>query len=136
MADCNSGCGQDMGEASFIFAGLRIPLTDEGDLVVYDIEETEFNNRTDNQGNNEIYSYKSETDLDATVRAHGNSDEYNQLYEMWRCNKGICSDVVVNNPCYDPKVFERVKIKKMGIPSVSYDNEPVEIIFTGYIPKC
>jgi hypothetical protein len=136
MADCNDGCSRDIAEATFIYAGIDFPLHDEGDLVVFDVEETEFNEHTDHRGDNEVYSFKAATKVDITVNLNPCSAEYKALFELWRCNKGLCSEAIANKPCCGIDTYERVKVKKMGIPPISHDNEATEVVFTGYLPSC
>lgn len=136
MADCNDGCARDIAQGSFIYLGIDFPLHDEGDLVMFDVEETEFNEHTDHRGFNEVYSFKGSTKVEITVNMNPCSAEYRELYELWRCNKGICDDAIVNKPCCGTDLYTRVKVRKMGIPPLSHDNEATEVVFMGYLPLC
>lgn len=136
MAECGNVC--DLKFAEFIWEPISgsAPLYDEGDLVTYEVEETQFNEHTDHTGDLLIASYKGATHVDITVNLFPCSEWYREMYEAWRCNKGLCGMITVNDPCCDVKTFEKARVKKMGIKPVSHDNKATEVVFTAYIPKC
>lgn len=137
MADvCGASC--DLAQATFTYSPIsgNAPMYDEGDIVSYEVEETEFNEHTDHTGDLLISSFKGSTRVDITLNLFPCSDWYRELYNAWVCNKGICGDIVVNDPCCDVRVFTKGRIKKMGIKPVSYDAPATEILFTAYIPSC
>lgn len=133
---CQSGCGRDIGEARFIYMGIDFPLHDEGDLVVSDIEETEFNEHTDHRGENLVYTVKAATMVTLTVNLSPCTPEYNELWEMWRCNKRICGQATVYLPCCGTITYEAVRVRKMAFPTLSFENPATQIQLVGYLPTC
>lgn len=136
MDSCGTSC--DLSLATFSFSPVPgyAPMYDEGDIVSFEVEDTEFNEHTDHTGEMLISSFKGATRVDITVSLFPCSAWYKALYEAWRCNKGICGNIIVNDPCCDVRTFEKARVKKMGIKPVSHDNSATEIIFTAYIPRC
>ena len=136
MATCGTNC--DIGQASFEWSAVSgAPLMyDEGDIVTFDIEETEFNEHTSHDGTQIITSYKAATKVDISVMVFPCDDWYRRLYNTWLCNKGECGDIVVNDPCCDVKTFRLARVKKMGVKPVSHDNPATEVIFAAYLPLC
>jgi hypothetical protein len=135
MAQDNN-CGIcNLGLATFSFSPVsgEAPMYDEGDIVTYDVEETEFDEHYSHDGSLLIGSYKGFTKVQITLMAFPCSEWYREMYEVWKADKGVCGDIVVNDPCCDVEVFERGRITKMGKKPVSYDNAAVEIVFTALI---
>lgn len=135
MSNCGASC--DMAFATFQWEPIAgyAPMYDEGDIVSYEVEETKFNEHTDHTGELLISSFKGATMVDITVSLFPCSQWYKDTYEAWRADKGLCGEIVVNDPCCDVRVFEKARIKKMGIKPVSYDNKATEIVFSAYIPR-
>lgn len=136
MSICGTNC--DISQATFNYTAIsNAPLMyDEGDIITTDIEETEFNEHTSHDGSTIITAYKAATMVDITVMLFPCDDWYRELYAAWLCNKGLCGDIVIYDPCCDVKQYRLARIKKMGVKPVSHDNPATEIIFTAYLPLC
>lgn len=133
----NNDCGVcNLALATFVYTavGGEAPMHDKGDIVSYDIEETEFDEHSSHDGKLLIASYKGSTKVEITLFAFPCSDWYKALYEAWRADKGLCGDIIVNDPCCDVSVFERGRVRKMGKKPVSHENAAVEIVFTALLP--
>lgn len=135
MADSN--CGScDLSKATFKFAPIAglAPMIGEGDLVTWELDETEFNDVKSHDGSLLIGSFNKNTDVKVTVFLFPCSDWYRAIFSAWKKDKGICGDIIANDPCCDVHIFERARITKMGVKPISYSNDAVEIEFKANLP--
>lgn len=110
-------------------------LWDEGEVVMYEIDEIDQNEHTDHTGSVIIRSGKNVKMVNVTVNLFPCSEWYKALYNAWMDDTTVCGDLVIDDPCCSTTLVTKCGIKSMGKKPVSHESVATTVVFRGVLTK-